>query len=65
MQEGGKHVNLSLQQSAFTVLSGNSQSAEQENRCGRAGKGERGGHAETPGKLTSSPPVKVVTKYSE
>lgn len=35
------------------VFLGNSQSAEQENRCGWATEGERGGHAETPGKLST------------
>lgn len=34
-----------------TVFSGNSQPAEQENRCGRAREGEGGGHAETAGKM--------------
>lgn len=37
----------------FVVGVGNSQSAEQENRCGWAAEGEGGGHAETAGELTT------------
>lgn len=48
----GRHVNVALWQSDITVFSGDSQSTEQENRCGWAREGERGSHAETPGKLT-------------
>lgn len=37
----------------FVAVVGNSQSAEQENRCGWAAEGEGGGHAETAGELTT------------